>query len=221
MGPPLPCSWSCPSPLGDSGLPDHLRRACDPQPMTNSDSSAACLLPGLGGPSVKWEILPVLSAGQHCLLLSELILLLCGLSLTITHHGWTGPVRSEGPGPGLVSSCSMWLYGLSQPGRGPCDILVSPGLQMWAAELPGPGRAQQLARMSWHCSPIPCQSGRVHPPSHSSPFPIRSLQHQPLHWAPNSLPDPYLHILPTSFLLPSQPTREMLFPITPIFSFRN
>lgn len=69
---------------------------------------------------------------------------------------------------------------------GPCDILVSPASGRGCLELPGPGRAQQLAWMSWHCSPctMPVSRGILHP----TPLPSHQifLQHQPLHWATNS-----------------------------------
>ena len=104
--------------------------------------------------------------------MSELILLLCGLSLTTTHHGWTGPLRSEGPGPGQVSGCSYVApMALASSEGGPCVILVPPWPRGGAAELPGPGCAQQLARMSWHCSPCTIPGSRGHPPTPPPPFP--------------------------------------------------
>lgn len=63
-------------------------------------------------------------------------------------------------------------------------------------------------------------SQQRHPPSLLSPSHLNLYSISPC-WAPD-LPDPYLHILPTSFFYCLLTTyREMLFLITPIFSFRK
>ena len=143
------------------------------------------------------------------------------MSLTTTHHGWTGPLRSEGPGPGLVSGCSHVAPVASTSSEGgPCDILAPPWPWGGAAALPGPEHAQQLAWMSWRCSPCTMPSSRDHPPPHPSSFPsgLYSISPYTGHQTPCQIlafiSYPYLFYF---FLT----TREMLFLIIPIFSLGN
>lgn len=117
----------------------------------------------------------------------------------------------------------FWLFlrgshGFGQLGR---RTLCHPGPSLasgrgcgasWAWVCPAVGSDELALLPMYH-------TRQQRPSSHPTPsLPIRSLQHQPLHWALNSPPDPSLHILSTSLLFPSHNLQgrcySLLFPFS-------